>query len=70
MVYVPPVKKRQYVNAIRDRETGKVISHACSRCHTGYAVKIKGIWFTRADVNDVWVWLCEACCRKNGMWFP
>ena len=32
MAYVPPIKKRQYINAMSKERDGKVIAHTCSKC--------------------------------------
>lgn len=67
MVYAPPIKKRQYINAITRAFDQKIIAHDCARCHMEYPIKAKGIWFERADQHDVWCWVCKACCERNGI---
>ncbi len=67
MVYAPPIKKRNYINALSKTLNGKIIAHDCSRCREEYPVKAKGIWFERADVRDEWCWVCKACCEKRGI---
>jgi sulfur relay (sulfurtransferase) complex TusBCD TusD component (DsrE family) len=67
MAYVPPIKKRQYINAMSKERDGKVIAHTCSKCREEFQVKQKGIWFERSDQRDVWVWVCKACCEKRGI---
>jgi len=67
MAYIPPIKKRQYINALSKEREGKVIAHTCSRCRKEYPIKEKGIWFERADQSDVWVWVCKDCCTARGI---
>lgn len=65
MVYAPPIKKRQYINPLVINQ--KIKAHDCSKCHTEYPGKAKGIWFERFDQPNVWCWVCESCCKKRGI---
>jgi sulfur relay (sulfurtransferase) complex TusBCD TusD component (DsrE family) len=67
MAYIPPIKKRQYINALSKERDGKIIAHTCSKCHTEQPIKTKGVWFERADQSDVWVWVCGSCLDKRGI---
>lgn len=67
LAYIPPIKKRHYINALSNVRGGKVIAHDCVKCGEEYPVKSKGIWFERSDVRDEWVWVCKACCDKRGI---
>jgi hypothetical protein len=65
MAYIPPIKKRQYINPLY--KGLKPIAHTCSKCNTEQPVKTKGVWFERADQSDVWVWVCGSCLDKRGI---
>lgn len=70
MAYIPPIKKRVYINALckeRDGKDAKVIAHSCSKCREEYPVKQKGIWFESARQRDAWYWVCKPCLDKRGI---
>lgn len=70
MAYIPPIKKRHYINALSNERDGKIIAHSCSKCREEYPVKAPGIWFERADQRDVWCWVCKPCLDKRGIRCP
>jgi len=65
MAWAPPKSKRQYLGGLWKKNTdgtrGDLVSHLCAKCKQSNDGKARGTWFERADVNDVWVWVCSKC---------
>ena len=60
MTWAPPIKKRQYIGALRTKD-GKLLYHYCAKCKMEVKGTAKGTWFERADQHDVWCFVCTDC---------
>jgi hypothetical protein len=67
MAYIPPIKKRDYINPLSKTMGGKIIAHTCSKCRVELPVKTKGVWFELVNTPDRWAWVCGTCLDKRGI---